>query len=220
MKYLDTLKQALEALESCGVNYGYNGANQYFDEGEVENAITSLRQAVALEESLVADAEKQEPEYKIGQKIKVTRLTYGAAVYNNKREIINAHQPPHKLVCIGNIVEIKQECENGAVIVKCEGKDKFLPRFNFYPQNNGKNQIVEVLEQPKAEHFDHQKAASNGLREAMSRSQEIAKAAQPKRKPLTADKIGLLWDKYSHTQGALGFARAIEQAHGIGKGEV
>lgn len=31
--------------------------------------------------------------------------------------------------------------------------------------------------QPKAENFDHQKAASNGLREAMNRSQEIAKAA-------------------------------------------
>lgn len=32
----------------------------------------------------------------------------------------------------------------------------------------------------RAEQFDHQKAAQNGLRKAMNRSQEIAKSAQPK----------------------------------------
>lgn len=88
-------------------------------------------------------------EYKIGQEVKVTRLTYGGAVYNSKGEIINANQPPYKTVRIGRIVEIKQECENGAVVVKCEGSDKFLPRFHFYPQDNGPDLIVEVLGQPK-----------------------------------------------------------------------
>ena len=88
-------------------------------------------------------------EYKIGQEVKVTHLNHGGAVYNNKREIINANKQPHKTICIGRIIEIKQEDENGAVIVKCEGDDKFLPRFHFYPQDNGPDQIVEVLGQPK-----------------------------------------------------------------------
>jgi len=52
------MKQALEALESCGEDEWYTeddfGMSQTYDEKKVENAITSLRQAIAEEE-------KQEP---------------------------------------------------------------------------------------------------------------------------------------------------------------
>ena len=144
----EALKLALEALKQ---NHYYmidaGLPNQSMLNKNFE-AISAIKEALAGAE---CDRQpEQEPvAYKIGQEVRVTRLTYGGAVYNNKREIINANQPPHKTVCIGRIVEIKQECENGAVIVKCEGDDKFLPRFHFYPQDNGPDQLVEVLEQPK-----------------------------------------------------------------------
>jgi hypothetical protein len=153
---LEDMKQWLEALEKSLPRLAPYGEQDWLD---CKAAITSLRKAIQeealrnvqrigqeIEQEPVA-YEKQETEYKIGQKIKVTHLTYGAAVYNSKREVINANQPPHELSHIGHIVEIKQECENGAVVVRCEGKDKFLSRFQFYPKDNGNNQIVEVLEQ-------------------------------------------------------------------------
>ena len=46
----EAMKLALEALESCDWNHGYNGDNQYFDDDKVDNAITSLRQALAKQE--------------------------------------------------------------------------------------------------------------------------------------------------------------------------
>jgi len=55
---IEAMKQALEALESCGEDEWYTeddfGMSQTYDEKKVENAITSLRQAIAEEE-------KQEP---------------------------------------------------------------------------------------------------------------------------------------------------------------
>ena len=42
----EAMKLALEALESCGWNDGYNGKTQYFDDLEVGNAITALREAL------------------------------------------------------------------------------------------------------------------------------------------------------------------------------
>ena len=54
----EAMKLALEALESCGEDEWYTeddfGMSQTYDEKKVENAITSLRQAIA-------EAEKQEP---------------------------------------------------------------------------------------------------------------------------------------------------------------
>ena len=47
---IEVMKQALEALETC----------MYPQQKQIQ-AITSLRQAIALEESLVAEAKKQEP---------------------------------------------------------------------------------------------------------------------------------------------------------------
>lgn len=165
-------------------------------------------------------------EYKVGQEVKVTHLTYGGAVYNNKREIINSNQPPHKTVCIGRIVEIKQECENGAVIVKCEGDDKFLPRFHFYPQDNGPAQIVEISAQSKElKHepeiwLDLEKLTAGGMAYATNfqstTKQSKLYTTPPQRKPLTDEEIGAILEGVNAYGTRLyTFARAIEAVHGI-----
>lgn len=162
-------------------------------------------------------------EYKIGQEVKVTRLTYGGAVYNSKREIINANQPPNKTVCIGRIVEIKQECENGAVVVKCEGSGKLLPRFHFYPQDNGPDQIVEVLGQPKkSEHVGEILLTNGDYKEVSWKNGKLPPVGAklfttpPQRKPLTVEQRNEIarqadendWHDYD-------IIDAVEAAHGI-----
>ena len=51
----EALKLALEALESCGEDEWYTeddfGMSQTYDEKKVENAITSLHQAIARRET-------------------------------------------------------------------------------------------------------------------------------------------------------------------------
>lgn len=75
------LKLALEALESCGTNYGYNGANQYFDEGEVDNAITAIKQALA--------APVQEPVKFLanGTRFKTSEFPYGVCINGLPKEL-------------------------------------------------------------------------------------------------------------------------------------
>ena len=51
---IEVLKQALEALESCGEGHITDGGNQWHDAKLVDTAITSLRQAIA-------ELESQEP---------------------------------------------------------------------------------------------------------------------------------------------------------------
>ena len=51
---IEVLKQALEALESCGEGHITDGGNQWHDAKLVDTAITSLRQAIK-------ELESQEP---------------------------------------------------------------------------------------------------------------------------------------------------------------
>ena len=51
---IEAMKQALEALEGCRIDYDYHGNPMDVSDVDVLNAITALRQAIA-------EAEKQEP---------------------------------------------------------------------------------------------------------------------------------------------------------------
>jgi hypothetical protein len=64
---IEAMKQALEALETC----------MYPQQKQIQ-AITSLRQAIALEESLVAEAKKQEPV----MGVEVKRIASGGFIGN------------------------------------------------------------------------------------------------------------------------------------------
>ena len=42
----EALKMAIEALDSCDINIGYNGDSQYYDEKLVEKAINACKEAL------------------------------------------------------------------------------------------------------------------------------------------------------------------------------
>jgi hypothetical protein len=42
----EALKMAIEALDSCDINIGYNGDSQYYDEKLVEKAINACKEAI------------------------------------------------------------------------------------------------------------------------------------------------------------------------------
>lgn len=92
-------------------------------------------------------------EFKIGQHIKLTTVTYGEAVYDCKGNIVNSNWPGVKFEYTGIVSEVYKEGGNGATVVKCKQIKKpknrdSLDYFNFYPQNIGRNEIVELLPAP------------------------------------------------------------------------
>jgi hypothetical protein len=82
-----------------------------------------------------------------GEKVKVTRITYGGAVYDRKGKIINSNWPGCKSVCTG---VIERHCSEAlfrsVAIVVCKSTDpKYsLPTFSFYPKDIGETLIVEI----------------------------------------------------------------------------
>lgn len=86
--------------------------------------------------------------YKIGDKIRMTTLTYGELITDRKGKPI--HQTPAKNVYEGMVKFAGPEgAFKGAVeVVRCNGWNKALKLnsgFQFYPKDNGEEQIIEVL---------------------------------------------------------------------------
>ena len=86
--------------------------------------------------------------YKIGDRIRMTTLTWGELITDRKGKAI--HQTPHKDVYEGVVKFVGPEAEfKGAVeVVRCNGGNKALKLnsgFSFYPKDNGPEQLVEVL---------------------------------------------------------------------------
>lgn len=82
-----------------------------------------------------------------GQKVKVTFIFYGGAVYDRKVGIINSNSPGCKTVCRGVIEHhCSENLFRSAVVVKCKSTDPTysLSTFEFYPKDIGKTLIVEV----------------------------------------------------------------------------
>ena len=86
--------------------------------------------------------------YKIGDKIRLTTLTYGELITDRKGKPI--HQTPAKDVYEGTVKFAGPEgAFSGAVeVVRCNGGNKALKLnsgFQFYPKDNGTDQAVEIL---------------------------------------------------------------------------
>ncbi len=83
------------------------------------------------------------------QKIRFTTITYGEAVYDRKGNVVNRNWPGVQSVYEGVVEYVGSEAPSrSATVVKCKstGKKAILSHFRFYPQNIGKNCIVEILE--------------------------------------------------------------------------
>lgn len=86
--------------------------------------------------------------YKIGDRIRMTTLTWGERITDRKGKPI--HQTPAKDVYEGTVKFAGPEgAFKGAVeVVRCNGGNKVLKLnsgFSFYPKDNGEEQIVEIL---------------------------------------------------------------------------
>ena len=89
--------------------------------------------------------------YKIGDKIRMTTLTWGELVTDRKGKPV--HQSPCKAVYEGVVKFVGPEgAFKGAVeVVSCNGGNKALKPlnskygFSFYPKDNGPEQIVEIF---------------------------------------------------------------------------
>jgi len=89
--------------------------------------------------------------YKIGDKIRMTTLTWGELITDRKGKPI--HQSPCKDVYEGVVKFAGPEgAFKGAVgVVRCNGGNKALKPmypncgFSFYPKDNGPEQVVEIL---------------------------------------------------------------------------
>lgn len=87
-------------------------------------------------------------EYKIGDRIRMTTLTWGERITDRKGGAI--YQAPARNVREGTVKFSGPEAAfKGAVeVVRCNGGDvelKLNSGFQFYPKDNGEEQIVEVL---------------------------------------------------------------------------
>lgn len=83
----------------------------------------------------------------IGDKIKLTTITHGEAVFDRKGKPI--HMRPQKNVYVGIIKYIGPECPfPSCEVVRCSGGDielKLDLGFSFYTKDIGKETTVEVL---------------------------------------------------------------------------
>lgn len=92
-------------------------------------------------------------QYKIGDKIRLTTLTYGEAITDRKGKIVP--MSPHKSVYKGTVKYVGPEIPGSltaCTVVKCTGGNVALDLnsgFSFYPKDNGPEQMVEVLPNPK-----------------------------------------------------------------------
>jgi len=90
-------------------------------------------------------------EYKIGDRIRMTTLTWGERITDRKGETV--HQTPARGVYEGTVKFAGPEAAfKGAVeVVRCNGGNKALKLnsgFQFYPKDNGEEQIIEVQALP------------------------------------------------------------------------
>lgn len=83
---------------------------------------------------------------KVGDKIKMTTLTYGEAVYGRDGKMV--HMAPAKDTYIGVIQYIGPECPfPSCEVVRCTGGNvdlKLNSGFQFYTKDIGKEQVIEV----------------------------------------------------------------------------
>ena len=86
--------------------------------------------------------------YKIGDHIRMTTLTWGERITDRKGKPI--HRSPCKDVYEGTVKFAGPEAafEGAVEVVRCNGGNtafKLKSGFQFYPKENGEEQIVEVL---------------------------------------------------------------------------
>ena len=98
---IEAMKQALEALETCGEDE----VGQGFNETEVKQAITSLRQAIA-------EAEKQEPVAHL--KLMMEHSAWEGRlelsdVLANIDEFYTHPQPKREPLTLGKVAELRQK---------------------------------------------------------------------------------------------------------------
>ena len=84
---------------------------------------------------------------KVGDKIKMTTLTYGEAVFDRKGKPV--HTSPAKDTYVGVIQYIGPECPfPSCEVVRCSGGNvelKLNNGFQFYTKDIGEEQRIEVL---------------------------------------------------------------------------
>jgi hypothetical protein len=84
--------------------------------------------------------------YKIGDKIRMTTLTWGEAVQDRNGNVIS--QRPHVSTYAGTVLYVGPETATQSVeVVRCSGGNvgiKTTHGFSFYPKDNGPKQIVEA----------------------------------------------------------------------------
>jgi hypothetical protein len=84
---------------------------------------------------------------KVGDKVKLTTMAYGEAIFDRKGKPVD--MPGYKSTYVGVIEYIGPECPfPSAEVVRCSGGDvalKLNNGFRFYPQKIGKENTLEVL---------------------------------------------------------------------------
>jgi hypothetical protein len=85
--------------------------------------------------------------YQVGDHVRMTTRTYGERVQDRQGKVI--HQAPHVDTYVGVIQYVGPECPfPSCEVVRCTGGNvalKMNSGFQFYPKDNGTDQVVEVL---------------------------------------------------------------------------
>ena len=83
--------------------------------------------------------------FQVGEKVRVTELWYGAAVYGKKGEIVNLNQRPQEHMFTGVIDWIGPDSAGGPIAIRGETLGSNKRRFSEYPYNNRENVNIEVI---------------------------------------------------------------------------
>ena len=83
--------------------------------------------------------------FQVGQKVRVTELFYGGAVYGKNGEIVNRDQRPYKHMFTGVIDWIGPDSVGGPIAIRGETLGENKRRFSEYPYNNREGVSIEVL---------------------------------------------------------------------------
>jgi len=147
------LQNQIRAFDRAAEDAGEFAAKEYIANSVlIHSAIHDLTDAsmhivpMALPDKSCMDVKQST--YKIGDKIRMTTLTWGELITDRKGKPI--HQSPCKWVSEGVVKFAGPEAAfKGAVeVVRCNGGNKELKLnngFSFYPKDNGEEQIIEVL---------------------------------------------------------------------------
>ena len=83
--------------------------------------------------------------FQVGEKVRVTELCYGAAVYGKKGEIVNLNQRPQEHMFAGVIDWIGPDSPGGQIAIRGEVLGSNKRRFSEYPYSSNRNVNIEVI---------------------------------------------------------------------------